>query len=53
MKPDSEMENDQPCSELNEKVLLCYTEKKDWRACQKEVLEFKECFVKSKQLEKL
>lgn len=31
------------CEELNEQVLECYYEWKDWRRCSKEVKEFKEC----------
>lgn len=37
------------CEELNDKVLLCFAEKKDWRQCQTEVKEFKECFEKFKK----
>ena len=31
------------CSNLNDAVLLCYAEMKDWRKCQKELEEFKKC----------
>jgi cytochrome c oxidase assembly factor 4 len=32
------------CQTLNEAVLLCFEEHKDWRKCQKEVMAFKACF---------
>lgn len=32
------------CKELNDAVLICFYDKKDWRACQQEVLAFKTCF---------
>ena len=32
------------CQALNEAVLLCFDEYKDWRKCQKEVMAFKTCF---------
>ena len=34
------------CEELNDKVLECYYEWKDWRKCAQEVKEFKECIEK-------
>ncbi|KGG52672.1 hypothetical protein DI09_145p20 [Mitosporidium daphniae] len=32
------------CNELNEALLECYYDHKDWRKCQPEVLAFKTCF---------
>lgn len=34
------------CEELNDKVLECYYEWKDWRKCSQQVKEFKECIEK-------
>lgn len=31
------------CQDLNDAVLLCYADKKDWRACKKELQAFKVC----------
>lgn len=31
------------CARENEAVLLCYDAKKDWRACKKELDDFKRC----------
>ena len=35
------------CKELNDKVLECYYEHKDWRKCTGIVQQFKECIAKS------
>ena len=32
------------CKELNEALLECYYDHKDWRKCQSQVLTFKACF---------
>ncbi|KAL7784336.1 hypothetical protein V8C37DRAFT_396028, partial [Trichoderma ceciliae] len=32
------------CADENAKMTDCYLEKKDWRACAKEMEEFKECW---------
>ena len=32
------------CQALNEAVLLCFDEHRDWRKCQAEVMAFKACF---------
>ena len=32
------------CQSLNETVLLCFDEHKDWRMCQREIMAFKTCF---------
>ena len=40
------------CEELNDKVLLCWSEKKDWRQCRTEVFEFKKCFEAAKAKQK-
>ena len=44
--------SDAPCQPLNELVLLCYSEHRDWRKCQNEVQRFRECFAKSKTVER-
>ena len=33
------------CKELNDAVLECFFDKKDWRACQSEVTAFKQCYM--------
>ena len=32
------------CDQLNEEVLLCMADHKDWRKCQMQVKAFKQCF---------
>lgn len=32
------------CASLNEAVILCYSETKDWRKCKKELDAFKKCY---------
>ena len=32
------------CGDLNDKVLLCYDEHRDWRACKDLVNAFRECY---------
>mgnify|MGYP001030265450 CR=1 FL=1 len=34
------------CADLNEKVLLCFAEHRDWRKCSNEVREFRACYEK-------
>lgn len=34
------------CNALNEAVLECYYDHRDWRVCQPQVLAFKACFEK-------
>lgn len=31
------------CGQLNEKVLLCFDQTRDWRQCQEEVTAFRHC----------
>lgn len=33
------------CSELNEQLLLCYDEHRDWRSCQPEMSAFRRCYA--------
>lgn len=39
------------CQELNDAVLLCWDEHRDWRKCVNEVRSFKECFEAYKRRE--
>ena len=32
------------CGELNDKLLLCYDEHRDWRKCRPEVEAFRSCY---------
>jgi cytochrome c oxidase assembly factor 4 len=32
------------CSELNDALLLCYDEKRDWRKCRAELQAFRKCY---------
>lgn len=32
------------CKILNDKVLECFYDRKDWRACQEEVAQFRQCY---------
>lgn len=32
------------CSELNERLLLCYDHYKDWRKCHVQLQEFRDCY---------
>ncbi|GES72540.1 cytochrome oxidase assembly factor 4 [Rhizophagus clarus] len=32
------------CAKENEELQLCFADKKDWRLCQKELNNFKECW---------
>lgn len=38
------------CETLNNNVLLCYSETRDWRLCKKQVEAFKECFERYKSI---
>lgn len=38
------------CETLNNDVLLCYSEKRDWRLCKKQVEAFKACFERYKSI---
>ncbi|XP_060558704.1 cytochrome c oxidase assembly factor 4 homolog, mitochondrial-like [Ruditapes philippinarum] len=40
------------CLELHYSVLDCMAEKKDWRQCQGQVTDFKNCYTSFKQKEK-
>lgn len=39
------------CSVENEALQMCYAEKHDWRACQKEMLAFRECWKRNGNVE--
>ncbi|XP_054718109.1 cytochrome c oxidase assembly factor 4 homolog, mitochondrial-like [Uloborus diversus] len=41
--------NETGCSELHYKVQECIAETKDWRKCQKEVTEFRNCINRHEQ----
>lgn len=34
------------CQELNDGVLLCHDEHKDWRKCQELVKKFRDCIIR-------
>lgn len=38
------------CFSHHEKLQDCYFEKKDWRECRKEMMEFKQCFLTNQKL---
>ncbi|KAF9962948.1 hypothetical protein BGZ70_007778 [Mortierella alpina] len=39
------------CSVENEALQMCYAETHDWRACQKEMLAFRECWKRNGNVE--
>lgn len=41
------------CKELNDAVLECFFDKKDWRACQSEVTAFKQCYMEYQERRKI
>lgn len=45
-----ELLNKTNCANLHYKVQDCIATKKDWRKCQTEVKEFKECIEKNQKL---
>ncbi len=36
------------CNEFHEILLLCYNKQKDWRACRREMEDFKKCYEREK-----
>ncbi|KAK6341751.1 hypothetical protein TWF696_008815 [Orbilia brochopaga] len=34
------------CSEENERLQICFSQYKDWRVCQKQLQEFRDCWGK-------
>ncbi|KAK6532195.1 hypothetical protein TWF281_006392 [Arthrobotrys megalospora] len=39
------------CSEENENLQMCFDKTKDWRACRKQLQEFKDCWRRHKDNE--
>ncbi|KAH8555791.1 hypothetical protein BGW37DRAFT_147795 [Umbelopsis sp. PMI_123] len=37
------------CQEENDKLLICYADKRDWRLCNAEMLAFRNCYQRNKQ----
>lgn len=50
MELDMELDSAEfPCRELNDELILCHDQYKDWRRCQELLGKFKECLAQYKK----